>query len=143
MWISKKMSEAAREDEPAVSLGEITIGGGSAGAVTSSEKRDMAIVSPGGFVWKPKSGQSVLVLKTGEGERVIAGAVQGTNAGLKTGEVKISSNGASITLKNDGSILVSGNLSVSGNFSVEGSADIGGGLTVAGVPYSPCVCSLM
>lgn len=143
MWLSKKMSQAAREEEPSVSLGVITIGGGSAGAVTGSEKRDMAIISPGGFAWRPKSGQNVLVLKTGEGESIIAGAVQDSNAELENAEVKIASNGASITLKNDGRILVNGNLSVTGDFVVEGSVSVTGGLTVAGIPYAPCVCSLL
>jgi len=134
------MSEASHREEPSVSLGEITIGGESAGVMTAAEKRDMAVVSPAGFVWRPKAGQSVLVLKTGEGESFIAGAVQEAEAGsLKSGELRICSDCAAITLKNDGSISISGNLSLSGSLSVSGDVDIGGGLTVSGVPYRPCV----
>lgn len=161
MWLSKKMTEATQEETPSASLGEITISGDSSGVLLDSEQRGVSLISPGGFRWRPKTGQTVLVLKTGEGESVVAGAVQQDAGVLQGGEMMLCSDRASIMLKNDGSISVQGNLSVSGDLgisgglsvggsaeiagglSVGGNAEIVGGLTVAGTPYSPCVCSLL
>lgn len=143
MWLSKKMTETGREDSCAVSLGEISIGGDDVGVmVFGTEHRGVTVSAPDGFAWRPRSGQQVLVLKTEDGEQVIAGVVSAPDSStLKNGEVSISSQSASITLQNDGAVRIVGSISISGDLNVQGNVSIAGRLTVAGVAYSPCKCT--
>ena len=138
MWISRKMSEASRREEPYASLGQITIGGEETGVMTESEHRNIPMISPGGFVWRPKTGQNVLLIQTDEGEKFITGAMnKGNGTALQDGEVEIYSECASITIQNNGLVTILGNLKLDGNLNVSGDVSIGGKLTVKGVPYSP------
>ena len=138
MWISRKMSEASHGGDSYASLGQITIGGEETGVLTESEKRNIPVVSAGGFSWRPKTGQDVLLIQTDEGEKVITGVLhQGSGTALQDGEVEICSDGAAITIGNNGIVTVLGNLKLEGNLNVSGDVSIGGNLTVKGIPYSP------
>ena len=138
MWISKKMSEASHRGEPYAGLGQITIGGEETGVMTESEQRNIPVISPGGFVWRPKTGQDVLIIQTDDGGKFITGALyQGDGEALQDGEAAIYSEGASIIMRNNGLISISGNLNLEGKLSVSGDVSISGNLTVKGVPYSP------
>ena len=76
MWLSKQM----RPEIPTADadLGMTTIAGGSAGVVTRGEVRALPVYGPGGYVWLPESGETVLVIKGGPGgeEQCVAGARQ-------------------------------------------------------------------
>ena len=68
MWLSKAMSmrQASEREATAADMGVTTIGGGSASVMTRGEQRDLEVFCPGGIVWQPQAGDTVLVLKGGE-----------------------------------------------------------------------------
>ena len=125
MWLSKKAVEL--HEESIAQIGGVTIGGGNVAVYTDVEQRGLELLSPGGYTWRPKVGQDVLVIKCG-GEAVVAGAKQsGTPADFTAGEVYIKSDGAgSIYLKNDGSLVVSGDTVINGTLSVQGRLFVNG-----------------
>lgn len=112
MWLSERFTSQTRENYAAV--GEVTIGGGCA-AETDREQRGLALCSPGGYFWKPAPGRQVVVLKCGDDGNAVMGVLDSDASELSAGEVCIQSNSASITLRNDGTINVSGRLIVNGN----------------------------
>lgn len=80
------------------------------------EMRRAELICPGGFRWRPAAGQCVLVIKTGSlGEDpCIIGMEDIGGEELAAGEVQLYSGGSSITLKNDGRILLEGTVYVNG-----------------------------
>ena len=89
MWTSERRRELPVR-EPAAELGEVTLGGDPAGVSLGGERRWLPVYAPGGYSWRPTSGDKVLVLKAGaEGESpCILGTVQGETE-LKPGEVML------------------------------------------------------
>lgn len=165
MWLSKTLAlrQAAGQEGTAADMGVTTIGGGSASVMTRGEQRDLEVFAPGGLVWQPKAGDTVLVVKGGSGceERCVTAmdTSAATPKEMKPGELFLyADGGASIYLREDGSIAVTGvvtvegeltvkgpvsiegNLKVSGNVAMTGQVSIDGSLTVNGVPYRPCLC---
>lgn len=153
MWLSKALAirQAAEQEGTAADMGVTTIGGGSASVMTRGEQRDLAVFAPGGLVWQPKVGDTVLVIKGGSGcqEQCVAAAdtTEAAPEGMAPGELFLySAGGASIYLRGDGSIAVvgplslEGDLTVSGKVALTGEVSINGSLTVNGVPYRPCLC---
>lgn len=129
MWISRQMKTAPPTAD--ADLGVTTIAGGSAGVVTRGEVRSLPVYGPGGYIWMPESGGTVLVIKGGPGgeEQCVAGTrQQAAPEGMQPGEVCIQSPGGSIFLKRDGTIRLRGNVRLEGT------------LTVNGQPYTPCQC---
>ena len=128
MWLSRQMKLAPPSVE--AELGVTTIAGGSVGAVTRGEVRDLPVYGPGGYVWLPESGAGVLVVKGGPGgqEQCVAGMKQAEPpAGMQPGEVCIQGPGGSaVYLKKDGSVELKGKkLSLTGS------------LFINGKPYAP------
>ena len=81
----------------------------------------------GGLVWTPKAGDTVLVIKGGSGreEQCIAGALARRETDeLEPGELRLYSGGASLTLRNDGTVEIYGRLMVNGSL------------------YVPCLCGM-
>lgn len=161
MWLSRTLSlrQRAERESAAADMGVTTIGGGSASVMTRGEQRDLEVFCPGGIVWQPQAGDTVLVLKGGVGcqERcVVAADTAGdTPEGMVPGELFLFSSGeASIYLKADGSILVKGRVSLenslevdgsvklSGDIRMEGDIQINGTLIINGMPYRPCMCGM-
>lgn len=135
MWLSKQTRSGM-----AVSgsdLGVTSISGGSAGVVTKGETRKLPVYGPGGYVWQPAVGETVLVIKGGTGgeESCVAGAKQ-TEApdGLRPGEVYIHSSGCGVCLRNNGTVEMRGS-----NIVLKGRVDINGSLYINGEPYKPGV----
>lgn len=118
-------------------IGSVTIGGDSVAVLTEGELRELALVSPGGYVWRPQAGDSVLVLKTAEGESLAVGAIMGQSPpGMENGEVYIISKaGAALRLKNNGKIELLGDVEI------EGTLNVSGGLKINGQDCRPCQCS--
>lgn len=84
-------------------------------------------------MWKPALGQDVLVIKADSAppEQLLLSAPSGASpAGFSAGEVYIYSNKASVYIKNDGVICISGEVEIEGS------------LTVNGIKYSPCMCGM-
>ena len=125
MWLSKRSAEVP--GERSAQMGGVTIGGGNVAVYTDMEQRGLELLSPGGYMWRPKVGQDVLVIKCG-GESVIAGARQSeTPSEFMAGEVYIKSDGgAAVYLKNDGTIAFSGDAVINGTLSVQGRLFVNG-----------------
>ena len=130
MWISRQMKAAPPTAD--ADLGVTTIAGGSAGVVTRGEVRELPVYGPGGYIWMPESGGTVLVIKGGPGgeEQCVAGTRQpAVPAGMRPGEVCIQGpGGGSVFLGLDGTIRLQGDVRLEGT------------LTVNGEPYAPCRC---
>lgn len=154
MWLSKKLSldHTARQEDTAADMGVTTIGGASASVMTRGEQRDLEVFAPGGLVWQPRAGDTVLVVKGGSGgkERCVVAAETASQApaGMAPGEVYLySDRDTFIYLRSDGTIDVQGNVSitgplhVTGNVKLTGRVDIYGSLYINGIPYKPCSCS--
>lgn len=153
MWLSKKLSiyRAAEQEGAATDMGITTIGGASASVMTRGEQRNLEVFAPGGLVWQPRSGDTVLVVKGGAGgqEQCVLAADTAASAPeeMAPGELYLySCGGASLYLRSDGSIAVigpveiRGNLYVEGNVKLNGRVDIFGSLYINGLPYRPCMC---
>lgn len=148
MWLSKKLTtdRIARQEGAATDMGVTTIGGASACVMTRGEQRNLEVFAPGGLVWQPKTGDTVLVVKGGSGAKescvVAANTASHAPADMVQGELFLyAENGGSIHLRSDGSIEVEGDLNVTGDVKLTGRVDIYGSLYVNGVPYKPCTCT--
>ena len=117
MWLSRRITHPEQETE-AAALGTISMGGSRAAVVTDGEKRDVRIISPGGYCWQPGAGQSVLVLKASQ--TYIPGALQAAQAELAPGEVMVYSNAARIVLRNNGDMELKGKVRITGRLFVNG-----------------------
>ena len=147
MWLSKSLSlrQTAEREGAAADMGVTTIGGGCASVMTRGEQRNLEVFAPGGVVWQPLAGDTVLVIKGGVGgqESCVAAAETAAHApaGMAPGELFLfSQGGASIYLRKDGSITVKGPVTLDGNVSLSGNVSITGSLTVNGELYQPCTC---
>lgn len=120
-------AQLAREESAEAEVGVTTIGGGEAAVLTRGEDRALPVYGPGGLVWTPKAGDTVLVIKGGSGreEQCIAGALARRETDeLEPGELRLYSGGASLTLRNDGAVEIYGRLMVNGSL------------------YVPCLCGM-
>lgn len=130
MWLSRQMKPEVQTVD--ADLGVTTIAGDSVGVVTRGEVRALPVYGPGGYVWLPENGATVLVVKGGPGgqEQCVAGArAEAVPQGMQPGEVYLYvPGGGSVYLRRDGGIRL------------EGSVEIQGFLTVNGEPYAPCKC---
>ena len=117
MWLSRRITHPETEPETAA-LGTISMGGSRAAVVTDGEKRDVRIISPGGYCWQPGAGERVLVLKASQ--TYIPGALQTAQAELAPGEVMVYSNAARIVLRNNGDMELKGKVRITGRLFVNG-----------------------
>ncbi len=120
-------AQLAREESAEAEVGVTTIGGGEAAVLTRGEDRALPVYGPGGLVWTPKAGDTVLVIKGGSGreEQCIAGALARRETDdLEPGELRLYSGGASLTLRNDGAVEIEGRLVINGSL------------------YVPCLCGM-
>lgn len=110
--IGKSHREMVEED----CMGTVSVGGGSPTVKTGDGQRETMLFGPGGMCWVPRRGQSVLVIKAGGAgsDMCIAGAEVSGTEDMEPGEVKLFSEGASLTLRNDGTIALEGRVLVNG-----------------------------
>lgn len=122
MWLGKQGKLPVNTAD--ADLGVTTISGGNAGVVTRGEVRQLPVFGPGGYVWMPEGGGTVLVIKGGPGgeEQCVAGVKQAEiPAGMKAGDVFLHAGKASIWLRSDGRIALKGtSISLSGDFTING-----------------------
>ena len=64
--------------EAAADLGLVTLGGDPAGVYLGGERRWVAVCAPGGYQWRPRTGDQVLVVKAGDQREIpcLAGVCQ-------------------------------------------------------------------
>ena len=117
MWLSKRM---AMQSVNTAEVGAVTIGGEASAVMTDSEHRNVTVYTPGGYAWRPKVGEDVLVIKSGENELSILGRGAEEIEGLAPGEVNIKSDSASVLLKNDGTIRLTGRIEIDGSLYLNG-----------------------
>lgn len=98
MWTSERNRNLPVR-EAAAEMGTVTLGGDPAGVSLGGERRWLPVYTPGGYNWRPTSGDKVLVLKAGaEGESpCILGTVQ-QEEDLKPGEVMLKGEECSVHL---------------------------------------------
>lgn len=130
MWLAENMKHTAPAAD--AEQGVSTIVGEQMGVVTRGEVRQLPVYGPGGYVWMPESGASVLVIKGGPGgeEQCVCGQKQpAAPGGMQPGEVCLCGPGDSrIYLRKNGTIELSGQVSINGMLLVNGQA------------YKPCSC---
>lgn len=112
MWIAEKMTE--KRSGAAAERGTVSIGGEASAVLADGEVRNLAAAAPGGYVWRPRGGAQVLVLK-GEERCILAALPEKNTVSLEPGEVCIhSGGGAAIYLRNDGRIELVGEVYING-----------------------------
>jgi len=121
MWLSQRAGRGRYVDKSA-DIGDVTIADAQTGVVLDGEQRSLGLTYPGGYVWRPRKGQHVVVLKSADGESLVAGVPESAApGGLAPGEVLISSDGgSSVRLGNDGLILTADRIDVVGPLYVNG-----------------------
>jgi len=122
MWLS----ERKRSPGTPAAQGSACAYDGGTGVQTDGEVRSVTVCAPGGYTWRPRDGEDVILLR-GEGGEVIVAGVE-TGSGLRPGEIRISSGAASVTLLADGSaeIYAPGGLTLRGAVSVQGALTVNG-----------------
>lgn len=114
MWLSRGRKEAVA-GEAAAESGPVTVQGTQTAVYLSGERRNVAVCAPGGFAWRPRVGQEVLVLKAGQEQE--SPYVLGTDCaamaeGLTPGETLLGGEGASVKVGRrvelTGQVLING-----------------------------------
>ena len=114
MWLSSQSRKAQRSGQGA-ETGVVTLEGEKTAVYLAGERRDLPVLSPGGYCWRPAEGETVLVLKSGaDGEELWVAGMPGDGTDLAPGEVRIQSRQAAVFLGNDGSIDLRGTVKING-----------------------------
>ncbi|WP_417094280.1 hypothetical protein [Intestinimonas timonensis] len=114
MWLSSQSRKTQRSDQGA-ETGVVTLEGEKTAVYLTGERRNLPVLSPGGYCWRPAEGETVLVLKSGaDGEELWVAGVPGDGTDLAPGEVRIQSRQAAVFLGNDGSIDLRGTVKING-----------------------------
>ena len=108
MWISRYVTENSFANG-SPSVGVVRASDGDRVSVSAtSEHFDLPVAAPYGLVYVPPVGSRSLVLPTDAGS-ICLGVIDAVPNDLQPGELMLrSSGGASIVLKNDGSVLING-----------------------------------
>ena len=112
MWVAGRLRRTEEPQETTnAESGTVTIGGSAVGVLSRGEERSVPLASPGGYAWRPKNGERVLVIKGGTlgEERYVAGSL-----GDGEGRLYAVGGGASITLRRNGRVEIAGELYING-----------------------------
>ena len=113
MWLSETAAGKGRgNDNVRVGVGPVTIGGERAAVLLSGEVRDLSVVAPTGVSWTPEADSQVVVLETGDGERMILGTVAETG-GAKDA-LTLRCGAATLRICRNGDVCVEGRLLLNG-----------------------------
>jgi len=116
MWTSSQMKESGGAQRHDAALGVVTAGGTENGVYLGTERRWLPVMAPGGYRWRPRAGEQVLVLKAGsDGEFpcVLARQVQEDDT-LLPDEVELVGPGCSMKLTEKGEVALRGTVSING-----------------------------
>ena len=115
MWISDQ-SKKMRLPRNNAGVGVVTAGGGQAGVYMDAERRWLPVMAPGGYRWRPKVGEQVLVIKTGADAEsaCILARQEVEEQDLSPGEVELAAQGCSIRLSEDGTVALRGTVTING-----------------------------
>ncbi len=107
MWLTSFLSQTKGQSQ--TSRGSVVASaGGIVDVDTALRHRNLPVVAPYGIVYVPPVGEDAVVMSTLSGEACV-GVVAPTARNLSPGELMLcSAGGASIVLKNDGTVLING-----------------------------------
>lgn len=121
MWIAGWLRRTEEPQETAqTESGTVTIGGSAAGVLSRAEERNIPLAAPGGYAWRPKNGERVLVVKGGTlgEERYVVGSLDAAREDMELGDGEVciyaEGGGASITLRRNGHVEIEGDLFING-----------------------------
>lgn len=123
MWTSNRKTEG-RTVEAAADLGLVTLGGDPAGVYLGGERRWVAVCSPGGYQWRPQTGDKVLVVKAGDQRELpcLAGVRQPEiqeKDPLEAGAVRITGGSGRMDLDTRGVVLNGKEIALNGKVTVQ------------------------
>ena len=115
MWISQQGRHAGRQEHDA-RVGVVTAQGEQAGVYADGYQRTLPVAAPGGYRWKPQTGQRVLVIKTGADAEAACIVAQQEDVAydLKPGEVEVVGPECSLRLDANGRVQLNGAVLVNG-----------------------------
>ena len=115
MWTSKQSKQGTDSGRFAADMGVVTSGGELCGVYMGTERRWLSVLSPGGLRWRPRVGQQVLVLKTGQQEEdACILAAQPEEHDLQPGETALCGDGCGVKLSRAGAVELTGQVLVNG-----------------------------
>lgn len=126
MWLSKKLAESNTQAQASnTEIGNLSIATNDlVAAISSCEKRGISFYAPYGIEFLPTEGQKVLLLSCGN-QTACAGVEMKSSSKLNAGEIRLfSQGGASIVLKNDGSIVLNNTVTIRKNGDIKTSGTI-------------------
>lgn len=97
MW-TWEQERRHRAEEPPAQLGMVTLGGAETAANLGGERRWLGVCTPGGLQWKPRQGEQVLVLKSGQEAWVLG--VMHEEEEIEPGQVRLRGENCSVLLAN-------------------------------------------
>ena len=108
--------------EAAADLGLVTLGGDPAGVYLGGERRWVAVCAPGGYQWRPRTGDKVLVVKAGDQREIpcLAGVRQPEIQGKEEPLVRITGGSGRMDLNAKGVVLDGKETALKGRVTVNG-----------------------
>ncbi|MEG0036025.1 MAG: hypothetical protein RR743_05125 [Oscillospiraceae bacterium] len=133
MWLSQKAASRDVGTYGDSVVGYVTVGGAHPCVLAEGETRNAELVSCGGAVLLPRTGDEVLLTRSAEGESFVVGTVVSDMPGdVLEDEVFITTgNGGTIRIKQNGEIELSGTIVL------KGKTNIVGRLFINGAAYVP------
>ena len=124
MWTSNRMREG-RAGECAADPGTVTLGGDPAAVYLGGERRWVSLYAPGGYEWRPKAGDKVLVIKAGDHRELpcLVGKRPDTpeeDDELPPGAVRIRSGTGTVLLNEEGLTLQGETVALEGDVEING-----------------------
>ena len=124
MWTSNRKREGLSQ-ECAADQGIVTLGGDPAAVYLGGERRWVSLYTPGGYQWRPKAGDKVLVVKAGDHREIpcLVGKRPdelSEEDELPPGSVRIHSGTAVVLLDEEGLTLQGDEVALEGDITVNG-----------------------
>ena len=107
MWLSKQTARSSKKTSETPLCGTVTLSGPETAVYTDAERRGLSVRAPGGYFWRPKITDEVLVIKEGEQGYVIADLPKKPPA-IGPGELLLKTGLSSMRLCPDGLIEIEG-----------------------------------
>ena len=119
MWLSEQSVKVKTDN--GTETGIVTVSGPEPAAMVDSERRNLRLVTPGGFSWRPETGDEILIIKDSENGKLSAGVISKNGPeNIEAGEVLIYSRNSYVHIKNSGNIVIHGNVQVTGSLDAAG-----------------------
>ena len=124
MWTSNRKREGLSQ-ECAADQGIVTLGGDPAAVYLGGERRWVSLYAPGGYQWRPKAGDKVLVVKAGDHREIpcLVGKRPdelSEEDELPPGSVRIHSGTGVVLLNEEGLTLQGDEVALEGDITVNG-----------------------